>query len=1322
MGSALNRLESIIRNFTGRGASSRRRLRTVSGIVGRVPAAVAVENLEERLLLTIDIVFDYTYDSTGFLNPQGRRDVLEAVASVYEARITDDLTAIAPSGTNTWTAVFNNPSTNGQVNLSNLQVPANTIIVYVGGRDLTSGLGLGGPGGFSASASPAFVQNLQTRGETGVDPTGTTDTDYSLWGGTISFDNASTWNFSLDPPTTGQNDFYSVALHELGHVLGLGTADSFENKINSSKQFIGTESVASFGGPIPMNTDQFGNLDSGHFAPNTASTLPGTSTTQEVALDPNLTTGTRKHLTDLDWAALDDLGWDITAVAGPTDYGDAPDATAGTGAGNYQTRIADNGPSHAIVNGLRIGATVDGDDGNQQNSTATADDTTGSDDEDFSLSASLYLVEGAAGTIQVNVTNTLASAATLYGWVDFNANGVFETSERASVTVPAGTNDGTVSLNFAASAVGSAGSTFARFRLSTDTAAASPTGAAANGEVEDHSITILTQATAYDSLPSFNWASAAGAVRYELELNNLSTGQSQVILQSELKTTSFRPAEALPAGVYSWRYRPHNGTSFLPFSDPISFAIFETTGNPIITDPVGSSIDSRPTIAWSPVATATRYELWVNGGAKERIVHQSSLTSTSFTPITGLPADTYTAWVRAFNGSAALGTWSSAVSFTLANSGTSVLTDPVAGSTNTAPTFAWLPMNAASYVLEVDNLTTSTVNVIQATGLTGTSFTPKTALPAGSYAGYITGEGFARSAPVYFQVLEVTGQAQFTVPSAKSENPLPIFSWTSVTGANRYELWVDDVVNGIARVIHSSGLTDTVFAATDALPSSSYRAWVRAFNGTTAIGTWSTPLEFTVADSIAVPTIWAPVDLSLNTAPTFVWSTVSGASHYELDIRLNGTLLQTQQFITDNTFSLEESLAAVSGYASTVRAYNGTALLGTANRSFNLATSTGAIELYSPAAQTDSTRPTISWTSVDTATRYIVWVNDDTRAINATILQNNVQSPSFTPQSAMLPGNYRVWVRAYNGASPVSSWTFARKFTIQETNSTPAITAPVHNTTNSVPTITWTAVTDAASYQIEIDDVTNSQTAFMTAQGITTTTFRPTNPLVPGLYRVRVRSVNGAGTLSSWSSDFNLTILAASNATMVSPLPGASTAAANALFAWTTVSGAIRYELWVNNQSTGTNKFIYETSLTDISFTPASQLPAGNYRAWVRAIHSGGTPGTWSSGIDFTIASTSANAEVESEGEIGINGRAVDLEIQLAGINAPEFTANKVVPAEMAQQDSATEPTVAAESERPAENQVAVLVQSQQQTTPDAVWAEMIDQLLGDSLKTLGDV
>ncbi len=67
------------------------------------------------------------------------------------------------------------------------------------------------------------------------------------------------------------------------------------------------------------------------------------------------------------------------------DLGDAPDTSAGTGTGDYQTTAANGGPSHTVVAGLFLGDTVDGsEDGTLQNARANADDVDGAlpDDED----------------------------------------------------------------------------------------------------------------------------------------------------------------------------------------------------------------------------------------------------------------------------------------------------------------------------------------------------------------------------------------------------------------------------------------------------------------------------------------------------------------------------------------------------------------------------------------------------------------------------------------------------------------------------------------------------------------------------------------------------------------------------------------------------------------------------------------------------------------------------------------------------------------------------------------------------------------------------
>ncbi|MEZ6124661.1 MAG: GEVED domain-containing protein [Planctomycetaceae bacterium] len=1035
--------------------------------------AAGAELLEARQLLTFNIVLDYTYDTSGFFNDQARRDVLEEVASVYESRITDDFTAITPGGSDSWTAVFNNPSTGAQVNVQNLTIPADTVIIYVGARNLPSGLALGGPGGFSSFATPAFNQNLETRGEAGVVPNGTNDTDFALWGGTISYDNASTWNFSLSPPSAGENDFYSVTLHEMAHVLGFGTSDSFHALVNGNNQFTGSNAVAAFGGPVSMHFDGNGNADDGHWASGTSSLVPGTTTSQETSMDPQVTTGTRKLFTTLDWAALDDLGWDVSAVASPMDYGDAPDSLSGSAVNDYQTRSADNGPSHGIVSGLYIGSTQpDADSGVAQNLTATADDATDTSDEGFTGSDALAAVVNAPNSITVNVTNTTGRVGTLYGWIDFNTDGVFDASELAIVSVPSGSANANVVLNFPASSVTSTATyqTFARFRLSTDTAAASsPTGSASDGEVEDHAITVYSQAAAYDSLPSFNWTATAGATRYELEVNNLTTGQNQVILQSYLTKTSFRPPEALPPGQYSWRYRAFNGTSFLPYSALQKFTIFAKTGAPIVTDPVAvdsqTGADSLPTIAWSPITSATRYELWVDDLTRgiSRAIHQTSLTRTSFTPDQSLAAGDYRIWVRAYGTTGALGAWSEPFDFSVQAGGSLAgeVTDPVGTIRRTAPTIAWRPTGAITNRLVVKNRSTG-ASVIDVSGLTELSYTPTTALAPGEYEAQIFTAGVpAPGGPQTFVIEAVTGGAQLTRPLADSANSAPVFNWTAVTGATRYDLWVDDVTNGVSRFIYSNTLTGTAWQPERALAPGLYRVWVRAYNGFTPIGSWSSPVTFRVTEASDVPAIYSPVNTILNSRPTVAYSAVTGADNYTIVVTQNGSTLQEYN-TTNNSIALETTLVPGS-YSVTVTANSGGTALGSDTSDFTVGSTTTSLQVYGASGTTGNPRPTFSWPKIDSATRYSIWVNDDTRGIVATVFNSELKTTSFTPDDALLPGNYRVWVRAFVGSVAATPWSPASTLIIAETADAPVVYTPLQNSTDTVTAITWSAVTGAAS-------------------------------------------------------------------------------------------------------------------------------------------------------------------------------------------------------------------------------------------------------------------
>ncbi len=313
--------------------------------VGRSMAPARVETLESRTLFAVTIQFDYSMDTQGFFDDPARRTVLQAAAESVTARLADTLNAVTPGGSNTWSIVGTNPSNGQMFNLANRSIASDTIVVFVGGYDLPgSTLGLGGPTGWSGSGSSSWLTNLRTRGETGA---GTTPrTDFAPMAGSIAFDSMTSWYYGSTTTglTNSAYDFFSVAAHELGHVLGVGTSDSWTN-LTMTGSFTGAASSALYGGAVPLDSSR------SHWADG-AMTGP-----EESALDPTIARGVRKLFTTLDFAALDDIGWEVTpssAVASVSIIDAGTNSVAGTLANGSTINLA------AYPNGISLRANVTG--------------------------------------------------------------------------------------------------------------------------------------------------------------------------------------------------------------------------------------------------------------------------------------------------------------------------------------------------------------------------------------------------------------------------------------------------------------------------------------------------------------------------------------------------------------------------------------------------------------------------------------------------------------------------------------------------------------------------------------------------------------------------------------------------------------------------------------------------------------------------------------------------------------------------------------------------------------------------------------------------
>ncbi len=547
-----------------------------------------------------------------------------------------------------------------------------------------------------------------------------------------------------------------------------------------------------------------------------------------------------------------------------SDFGDAP--------APYPVTQSDNGARHegrVSINfdfGPTLGETLDLEADGANSVLAGGDGA----DEDGVVFGAVNAGRTDASVV-VKVRNA-ALGGRVDAWVDFNGNGSWSDPGEKIIDSAAVTNNTNRRFTFSVPANAVIGTSYARVRIST-AGGLTPTGAAPDGEVEDHRVTIglaspvLTAPAAAAKVDvtsnyrvTFQWGEIPQAVGYEIWVRSLNYQAQDEFHRTIVTGTSYTPNVDFGIGNYSvWMRSLGTGNTMSAWS---AVRQFSTVAKPTILPMTRMQPTSRPTIDWSPVLGAETYRVWVSNLSTGRspVILQEGLTTNTFTPTAALPIGVYRIWVAAWSGGTSAG-WSSPVDIQIA---------PAPIQSDVTPTmlgekFNWTSVQGAtSYEFQLKNLKTNelTLNI----SVQGTSLTQVPVLFSGTtYRWWVR----AKSAQGVYSLWSgpkdfiAGGQPTVLTPTGSSTNRTPLITWLAVEGAVKYELLLrrDDVTSVILN--KKDILTNSFTPA--ALAAGNYRVWIRAINANGVMTTWSAAQPFTITSvtSIEEPATDSPLVASL---------------------------------------------------------------------------------------------------------------------------------------------------------------------------------------------------------------------------------------------------------------------------------------------------------------------------------------------------------------------------------------------------------------------------------------------------------------------------
>jgi len=483
-------------------------------------------------------------------------------------------------------------------------------------------------------------------------------------------------------------------------------------------------------------------------------------------------------------------------------------------------------------------------------------------------------------------------------------------------------------------------------------------------------------------------------------------------------------------------------------------------------------------------------------------------------------------------------------------------------------------------------------------------------------------------------------------PSGNISDRIPNYTWTKVAGANKYQIQLRQGTTLIYNKYPSYRICGTSTCSkthTTVLGYGDYKWRIRAKVGG-VWGNWSAYKTFTVKP-LLVSTPKTPSGNITDRIPKYTWTKVAGATKYQIQLRQGTTFIYNKypSSSTCGTSTCSKTHTTVLGYGDykwRVRAkVDGVWGMWSAYKTFTVKpiAPTPTPTPNNPSGNISDKTPKYTWTKVAGATNYQIQLRQGTTFIYnkyPTSSTCGTSTCSKTPTTVLGYGDYEWRARAQVGGL-WGMWSAYKTFSVKPILvSTPQ--TPSGDITDRTPKYTWTKVTGATNYQIQLSQGTTLiYNEYPTSSTCETSTCSKTPTTVLGYddYKWRVRA-KVEGVWGIWSAYKTFSV----KPTLVlgPQTPSGDITERIPKYTWTKVAGANKYQIQLRQGTTLIyNKYpsysICGTSTC--SKTHTTVLGYGDYKWRVRA-KVDGVWGMWSAYKTFSVKPVPVSTPQTPSGDI----------------------------------------------------------------------------------------